>query len=205
MVTHVNVTFLENFNEFRGTLDSLPVGWAVSVNGSTILNVTNDFNGVHSGGVTAGGCYAWMLNSGDYALGYQPITEEFTPGFFMVVVSNATESAVKECYISYEVVCLNNADRSSSLDLEMSFDGVSFSRVNELTFVSPLARDVDAVWQRSLRSCCLMLPQPLSSGHSIWFRWYGDDVAGSSSRDEYGIDNFMITFRFRRGMLIKIQ
>jgi hypothetical protein len=205
VVTQVNIAFSENFNGFRGSLDTLPTGWDISINGSTIATTTNDFNGVHSGGVTAGGCYGWILAGGDYALGYQPTTEEFTPGFFMTTVSNATHHIVKECSISYEVVCLNNADRSSSLDLEVSYDGVSFTRLGEMTFVSSQLHDEGAAWQHFLRSGRIVFIQPLSPGKCIWFRWYGDDAAGSSSRDEYGIDNFTVIFHYRSGMFITIR
>jgi len=209
VVTKFNVVFQEDFNSFRGTLGTMPAGWVVSTNGSTILTTTNDFRGVDPGGVIPGGCYAWNVGTNaqgiDYALGVQPTADSFTPGFFMVVVSNATKAAIKEISLSYEVVCFNNADRSSSLDLEMSLDGISFVKINELAFLSPQTHSSNAVWDRSAYSCKMVLPRALKNEQCLWLRWYGDDSGGSGSRDEYGIDNFKILFHCISGTLLSIH
>jgi hypothetical protein len=205
VVTRSNVLFVEDFNGFRGILATLPAGFSVSLDGTNVLGTTNDFHGVHPGGVTAGGCYAWNTGSNDHALGYQPTSDEFTPGFFMAVISNATGKTVSEISVSYEVVCLNNADRASTLDLEMGMDGIFFKKVTGMSFASPLVQDKPAAWMRSVFSCRLRFASPLGAGQCVWLRWKGDDAGGSSSRDEYGIDNLRIILYYPVGTVITIQ
>lgn len=203
-ILQMNVAFEENFNSFKGTLDSLPAGFSVSFDNTNIMVTTEDFLGISTGGETTGGCYAWNIGSGDYALGCQPTATKFTPGFFMVTISNGTMLAVNEISISYDVVCLNNADRSSSLNLDMSLDGSLFGMVEGMSFVSPATQDHPASWVRSSLSCNIRLKEPVGISQRIWLRWNVDDAAGSSSRDEYGIDNLKVVLHCRKGMVIKI-
>jgi len=205
-VSLAGVPYLENFNGFLGTYETLPVGCFVSLDSSNLLTATNtDFHGIHAGGVTAGGCYAWNVGRNDYALGYQPTDSEFTPGFFLVVVSNATKVVVQELDVSYDVFCLNNADRSSSLDFEISCDGKFYSRLTGLVFVSGQLRDDSGSWVRSARSCHIVFPKPVAVGNCIWLRWLGNDAGGASSRDEYGIDNLRIILHHKGGTVISIR
>jgi len=204
-VSRPNAVYAENFNCFRGTFDSLPEGFFVSLDGNTILTDSNEFLGVHQGGVTAGGCYAWKLGDDDYSLGYQPTSDEFTPGYFMVVVSNATGRTVSEVSISFDVVCLNNADRSSLLVLEMGTENSDFEGVPGMVFTSPMMQDKPAAWVRYGFSCRLRLGRPLKAGQCMRLRWRGDDAGGSSSRDEYGIDNLNVTLHYLAGTVITIQ
>jgi len=205
-VSQAGLPCVETFNGFRGTYETLPAGFSVSLDSTNLLAATNnDFHGVHAGGVTAGGCYAWNLGNGDYALGYQPTESEYTPGFFLAVVSNATKAAVHELDISYDIVCLNNADRSSSLDFEISYDCKLFSRHAVMAFVSVQAHDDAGSWVRVSRSCHIVFPNPVAAGGCIWLRWYGDDAGGTSSRDEFGIDNLKIILHRKAGMVISIR
>lgn len=205
VVQQVNVAVQEDFNSFRGSMETLPVGWDVSSDGSAIMGAGAGFRGVSTGAVTAAGCYAWALGDGNFGLGCQPTADAFTPGFFIVAVSNSTGMAVGELSISYDVVCRNDQDRSSCLELELSLDGVTFDRVQQLTFVSTQPRDTNAVWQTSVRSCRMVLAKALVPGGCLWLRWFGNDVAGSGSRDEVGIDNLRLIFHYTWGTVICIQ
>jgi len=204
VVTQLNVVFEETFDNFRGTLATLPDGFGVSVDGTNVLVTTNDFRGVSDGGETTGGCYAWDTGEGDLALGCQPTEAKFSPGFFLITVSNGTETGVNEISVSYDVACLNNADRSSSLAFEVSLDGVSFQKMDGMTFVSPAGQNGVAVWSRTPYACDIGLQNKLMAGQQIWLRWYLNDAGGSSSRDEYGIDNLRIVFHHRAGTVITI-
>lgn len=203
-VTNLNLACEENFNNFAGTMTTLPAGMGVSIDGTNVIAVTNDFRGISDGGEVTGGCYAWDTGEGDMALGCQPTESKFSPGFFIAIVSNGTGTGINEISVSYDVVCLNNADRSSSLAFEVSLDGVSFRRMDEMTFVSPAGQSDVSAWVRTTYSRDLCLENKLMDGQQIWLRWYLDDAGGSSSRDEYGIDNLRIVFHHRAGTVIAI-
>ncbi|MCK5850758.1 MAG: hypothetical protein KAH23_07570 [Kiritimatiellae bacterium] len=208
-VDQIGVSVHEDFDGLEGTFESLPDGFAVSKDGSNLLSEADgkEFLTSHPGGTSEGACRPWDLEDGDLALGYQPTSDEFSPGFFLVSVSNATGRVVKKIKVSYEVVCLNNENRSSSLDFEYSRNGLTFVRVASLRYVSPVEEDPDASWETFIRSINLELSVPLQNGSLIWFRWYGDDmnIGGSGSRDEYGINNLSVTFAEGDGIVIVIQ
>jgi hypothetical protein len=196
----------EGFDLFRGTFATLPAGFSVSKDGSTFMSYgDDDFRGVSPGNVTPGGAYAWTVGRDDQALGYQPTAEEFTPGCFLASVSNATGSEIHSLLVSYEVVFLNNADRSSSLDLEFSLDGKAFARIPDASFTTPAQRESTSFWRSSLRSVTIVFRPHLLPGSRVWLRWQGDDVGGSGSRDEYGINRLRITPREPEGTVLSIR
>ena len=203
-VTQLNVVYEEKFNSFTGTLDALPDGFWVSIDGTNLVVTTNDFRGVSDGGEVTGGCYAWDTGEGNLALGCQPTEAKFSPGFFLLSVLNLTGVGVNEISVLYDVVCLNNADRSSSMSFEFSLDGVSFQRIDAMTFVSPAEQERSTAWFFTPYACNISFPEKLTGGAQIWLRWYLDDAGGSASRDEYGIDNFRIIFHYRAGTVISI-
>ncbi|MBN2300880.1 MAG: hypothetical protein JXN60_00055 [Lentisphaerae bacterium] len=198
---------LEDFNSFLGTYESMPTGFAVSKDGSILLCDTNtaDFRGVHSGGTVEGACLAWNLSDGDHALGYQPTEDEFTPGFFLLAISNCTGQTIARLDVSYDVVFYNNEDRSSYLQLEYSSDGKTFTTIGSSHCTTPLEADIAPAWS----NCCYLLhvvcSQAVSAGSCMWLRWYGDDNAGTGRRDEYGINNVTVTPRPVCGTVISVR
>ena len=193
VLTQLDVPVDESFDEFRGTLTTLPEGFSVSEKTNVPMEEGDvDFRGVSPGGVITGGCYAWAVAPDDYALGFQPTDNKFTPGYFMVVASNATGSSLSSLALSYDIVFLNDQDRSSTLDLDVSLDGSVFSRIQEAAFCTPQARETPASWKQCARSVRVRFGGPLSPGAKVWIRWKGNDGGGSGSRDEYRINNFRI-------------
>jgi hypothetical protein len=204
VILQLRVPYEENFNSFMGTQATMPTGFSVSSNAITPIG-TNGFCGVDDGGVTKGGCYAWAIASNNYVLGYQPTEREFTPGYFLLSLSNATASVVRNVDLAYDIVVLNNEGRSSSLDCEISTDDTHFHRVAELHFVSPGAASTPATWLTVTESAHIPLPCNVAPGGRLWIRWLGDDAGGSGSRDEYGIDNVRIVLRPHTGTVISVQ
>lgn len=206
-VTRMKKPVTEGFGGFVGTYGSLPVGFSVSKDGSTLLAATNslDFRGIHSGGTVEGSCLAWDRYGGNYALGYQPTEAEFTPGYFLLVLSNSTGSAIGRVDVSYEVTYYNNENRGSSLALEYSPNGTSFVSVAGSVVTTPQVEDASPSWTNVARSCQLTFKPPVQDGSLIWIRWMGDDAGGSGSRDEYGIDNVSIVARPPGGTVISVR
>jgi hypothetical protein len=205
-ISAVGGKFGTDFNCFTGTFTSLPAGFAVSSSGLSLMDTSEQgYMGVSTGGVTTGGCYAWMLDNNDMAMGCQPTADKFTPGFFMVSVSNATGKVVKSISVKFDVVCLNNEDRSSSLNLFYSCDGTQFVAVAGCSYISPAAESSAITWEKTPLSGRFWLKPSLQPGGRLWLRWYLHDAGGSGSRDEYGIDNLAITLHEPDGTVISVR
>ena len=206
VVTTIGALIEEQFNSFAGTHATLPDGFTVSKDGKFAMAVDDeDFRGVKESATATGGCYAWVLGGDNHALGYQPTEDEFTAGFFAAQISNATGRIVREMTVSYDIICRNNENRSTGMDLQYSRDGVSYETVAGMGFVSVEAEDSSPTWQTQPRSIRIKLSPVLSAGQCIFLRWSSDDVGGAGSRDEIGIDDVGIIFHRPRGTVIYIQ
>ncbi len=201
----VNTAIVEKFDDFEGTAHSLPPGFAVSKDGIGIMSAGDeDFRGISPGNVTAGGCYAWRIGDGDRALGYQPTSDEFTPGFFQLTISNATGRLLRHVEVSYVIVWQNNADRASCLELCFSTDGIYFETLAGSRFVTPGPKEACAGWSRRHFDFLITLPDALKPGSIFRLRWRGDDAGGSGSRDEYGIDELSIKAKAALGTVFRV-
>ena len=181
----------EDFNSFEGTYASLPKSMMVSNDGTNLMSASDsDFRGINDGDLSTGGCYAWEVGTNDFALGYQPTTSEFTPGFFEVCFSNSSDITYRFIKVEYDFVVLNNENRSSKLQLQFHLmDG----RIGGLsTATTEEAEDKPAEWNSIRAACRVQPPEPIAPGEVFKLRWYGDDSSGSGARDEHGIDNIYV-------------
>jgi hypothetical protein len=175
-----------------GQLDS--DNW--SVNGFSDGNMafggtetTGDFaRGITDGtGKTTGGIYN---NSSGDMLWIQPIGSDFTPGNLTARYQNNTGSAITSIDISYEIHCLNDQERANSFNFSWSLDGVIFTSESSLDYISTEASTglTDNV-SRNISIGGLNIP----AAAFFFIRWEGNDVSGSGSRDEFGLDNVQLT------------
>lgn len=128
---------------------------------------------------------------GDFALGVQPGSSDFTPGTFELRLQNQSGNTVSHVRIDYNILARNNADRSSSLNLAYSLDGVDFVPVPSMEFTSPEAAD-ELGWQSELYGTAIT-GLAIPDGDFFYFQWRSDDVGGSGSRDELALDNIEVT------------
>lgn len=156
-------------------------------------HTTGDFaRGSKSGGVSFGGVYAFDVGIGDIILGIQPIEADFTPGDITLVVTNTTGSTAANVYISYEIWTLNNEERANSLNFSYALDDSAiYTDVAELNFTTPEAADPIPAWSSTTMSTTITGIN-LANNAAIYLKWTGDDVSGSGSRDEYGIDDIEV-------------
>ena len=196
----------ESFNAFCGTHASLPAGIVVSKDGlSGMAPDDADFRGVSNGGVTTGGCYAWETAAGNRSIGCQPTTDKFTPGWIQASFSNSSHRAYRFLKIQFDAVCLNNENRSSTLNLELRLSSGRVVPVAAAAFQSDEAAGLSASWTRTQRTCCIAIPEPIQNGQSFSLRWIVDDKGGSGSRDEYGIDNIEVKGLYSVGTVITLR
>ena len=148
--------------------------------------------GTSGGSVTSAGIYAFTVGAGDHALGVQPTGSEWTPGNIHMRFINTSDSLITDLNISYDVYVYNDGGRSNSFNFFHSTDGVSYTYEPASDFQSPEAADGSPSWNATTISVSL-------SGLSIadstiyYFRWEGADSSGGGSRDEFALDNIIIT------------
>ncbi len=195
----------ETFDCFEGTYLSLTNGFSVYKEYRTVMtNGDLDFRGVCEGGVTAGGCYSLQTASNNRALGFQPTDTKYTPGIIEMRITNASPYDIRTFSLSYDVVCLNNSDRSSSIKLEYGSPNVLSDTASSINNLTPLLKDVSPVWTYSNVVAEIKPGYVLKRGACFVIRWIFDDAGGSGARDEYGIDNIKITARSAGGTVIYI-
>ncbi|CAN5410418.1 hypothetical protein BH23VER1_BH23VER1_02090 [soil metagenome] len=184
-----------------GQLDSNM--WAVSGLSDGPLDfgesgTSGDFaRGTSPGGVTTGGVYAFDVDNVDAsvnrALGIQPIGSDFTPGAFTLRLQNSSGAMLTRLEVAYDVLVLNNADRSNSFNFTHSPESTSgFMAVPSLDFTSPEGGDLTPSWTRAGRSISLTGLE-IADQDFYYLQWTGDDVGGSGSRDEFALDNITIS------------
>ena len=196
----------EDFQAFRGSWQTLPDGFAVSLDGITMMGETSaDFLGVHAGGTRTGGCYSWLLPQTNYVIGCQATAEKFTPGFFQVAISNATGERVEEMTVEYLVWYLNDVERASVVKLETGRGIESLREVTACRFLTPAQPVLPAQWENTSRSSVVAFRPALMPGETIRIRWTCDDAGGSGSRDEIGIDDVRVTLFPPKGTVVSIR
>jgi len=186
-------------NPVAGQLDSDVWKFEGFSEGSTSFGgtyVTGDFaRGERSGGVGTGGIYAFDIdNLGDICLGVQPIGTDFTPGNITLKIENQTGNVITSILISYDIYEFNDQNRSSSISCSHSPDDITYQEEGDLDHITQEAMSTDPSWLATAKSIEIT-DLFILTGESYYFQWTGDDVGGSGSRDEIGLDNISITVK----------
>lgn len=149
------------------------------------------------GGKSSGGVYAFntlpTVDVIDAILGVQPTGTNFTPGSLQLKLTNNAGAAITDLTVSYDFKVFNNENRSSSFDLALDTnnDGTCETSTTGFSTVTPAAEDNPASWQTSAFSNTITgLNIPVGQSYVLCFE--SDDSSGSSSRDEFGIDNIVV-------------
>lgn len=197
--------FTENFSTFTGAgfaptpaagqLDSDTWRLTGFSDGSMTFGSTNtsgDFaRGTSTGGVTTGGVYAFNVGAGNIILGIQPTADDFTPGEITLRIQNTTGTTINELNVSYDIFYRNDQARANSLNFRYSSDDITYTAIGALDFTTPAAADALG-WQSVSRSTTIT-GLSIPDGSFVYLQWIGDDVSGTGSRDEYGIDNINVS------------
>jgi uncharacterized repeat protein (TIGR01451 family) len=208
-IVHANsqVLFSEDFTGFAGTgFAPSPVPGQLDSNLWRVLGMsdgdgtfggthtTGDFaRGTSTGGVTTGGVYAFDVDgAGNMILGVQPGGSDFTPGSFDLRLQNNTGDVIEALAISYQIWVYNDQNRANSLNFAYSLDDVTYTAVPELDYTTPEGADSPPSWFSVDRET-ILVGFSLNPGDFIYLRWESDDVSGSGSRDEFGIDDIEVT------------
>lgn len=151
-------------------------------------NVTGDHaRGVTAGGVSSGGIYAL---SGLDMIWIQPAGSDFTPGTLTLRVLNNSGTTLNTFDLSYLIYVFNDQGRGNSFNLAYSTDDVSYTNVTALDYTS--ADVATGTFDSIVKSTTIAFAN-VPNGSYLYLRWYGDDVSGSGSRDEFGLDNISVS------------
>lgn len=158
--------------------------------GSTLT--TLDFaNGTSTGNVSAGGIFAFDVGSSNITLGVQPTGNDWSPGSFILRIQNNTGEIIDTLDISYSIFVKNDQPRANSFNFSHSSDNISYTSVTGLDYTSPAALDALG-WIEVTRNVTIT-GMNIHQLEMYYLKWSGDDVSGSGSRDEFGLDNVSIT------------
>ena len=109
--------------------------------------------GTSTGGVTAGGIYAFQVVTGNYILGVQPAGSDFTPGDMIVRIQNETGASLSGNFsVSYKIWARNDQGYANSLNFSCSLDGTTWTSVPALDYITAAAADSTPAWSSTDRS-----------------------------------------------------
>lgn len=131
-------------------------------------------------GVLNGNCYGWQVTGGDYS-----------PGATVLKIENNTGDTIRALQIDYDIMVNNDQERANSVNLSYAYNDVDYTAVAALDYTSPEASDANG-WTVVDRSF-LLSNITINPGALFYLRWESDDISGSGSRDELGIDNISLT------------
>ena len=148
--------------------------------------------GGSSGGVFSGGLYSFEVSPGDSALGVQPTASDWTPGDMILMVINNSGEDVDSIYLSYDLYINNNEARGNSFNFGWNINNSnSFNNVPALNETSLQASQGSVLWVAFNKETTIN--STLNDGDTLYLAWSGADVNGSGSRDEFALDNIVVT------------
>lgn len=158
---------------------------------------SGDFaRGSSTGGVSTGGIYGFDVDPDagfDWALGFQPIGSDLTPGAATLVVTNATGAILDRLDLEYQALVRNDGDRSSLFGFAYSSNDTDYQSLDGLQVNSSLIADTNPQWVAVTRKTSLA-GLNLLSGASFFLQWRLDDLSGTGNRDEWALDNIDLLF-----------
>ena len=175
-------------------------GWnegALNYGGTRITAGTDYTRGAVNTAQGTGGIYAFTGAPGSVAnptMMFQPGGSDFAPGTVTLRLRNDGTTIINQLVVSYNLYVRNDQGRSSSFNFSYSNDGVNFTSVPALDYTSIEAVDLLG-WTLTPGSPRSTTISSISFPPTTFYyiRWSSADVAGSGSRDEFGLDDISVT------------
>ncbi|HEY0091294.1 MAG TPA: choice-of-anchor D domain-containing protein, partial [Flavobacterium sp.] len=175
------------------------IGWA---NGDLLFGglMVNPAHGRGSvaGGVVTEGIYAYTDTPASVAnptLLIQPADGDFAPGSIALRIKNNGTANITQLTISYNLFVRNDENTSSSFNFSHSADNVVYQADASMDYTSPDVADafqwvsVDTAPSRST----IISGINIAPNGFYYIRWTCEDVSGTGPRDEFGLDDIVIT------------
>ena len=149
--------------------------------------------------VTQGGIYAYVgaPNSvANPAMMFQPGGSDFTPGNLTLRIRNDGSSIINQLAISYKIYQRNDMGRSNSFNLSYSYDDVNYTPFTVYDYVTPGTADLAGWVLGSNMTGSSITGLNIPPTTMFYLRWTSDDVSGTGSRDEIGLDDINIVANY---------
>jgi predicted RNA-binding protein with TRAM domain len=147
--------------------------------------------GQSNGTVTSVGPYSFQVSNGNRAWGIQPTSGDWTPGHLTLRIQNQTGGSLNSISLSFKIWVLNNEARSNSFNFSHSSDNSTYTSASALNLSSTATAEGTPTWKSYTRVVTISGLNIPNSGY-YYLRWSGDDVSGSSSRDEFALDDITV-------------
>ncbi|WP_088283643.1 ExeM/NucH family extracellular endonuclease [Ideonella sp. A 288] len=149
--------------------------------------------GAATNAVTTGGVYAFQVEAGNVAFGFQPGGDDVTPGALQLRLVNTTGASVGELRLDYDLWVRNDQPRGNSVAVQYSLDGgASFVTVPGLGATSPAAAQAGATFARTAFDLQVIGGLDIAPGAAVIVQWLTDDAGGAGARDEFAFDNILV-------------
>jgi len=177
-----------------GQLDSnliIANGFSGSLAYGDTSPISGDYaRGFNDGGTATGGLYNFEFDAGNPTFGIHPGGSDFTPGTVDLRIENTSGKTLTSFDISYLVYVNNDQGRGNSLNFSYSTDNMTFTDVTALDLTSADAADgLGFVSNEKMTS----ISATVLDGEYLYIRFSGNDETGSGSRDEFAIDDILVT------------
>lgn len=160
---------------------------------------TDSTRGPSTGNVSTGGFYGFDVdnnaNTVNRALGVQPGGSDWTPGTVTLRLQNTSGQVISQLAVSYLIYYRNDQNRANSFNFSHSADNSAYTGVAAIDFTSGEAASTDdppIPWAATSRTTTLT-GLSIPDNAYYYLRWSGDDVSGSDARDEFALDDIVIT------------
>ncbi|MFA7361612.1 MAG: kelch repeat-containing protein [Candidatus Kapaibacterium sp.] len=160
--------------------------------GETHTTANTDYTrGESTGGVTTEGIYAFEVNSGNRALGFQPGDVDWTPGKATLKIRNKTGTTITSFLVCYTIYSRNDMESSSDFNFEHSADDITYTEIASMNFTTPETADEFPSWKANVRTIKIEVISVQNDG-VYYLRWKGNDASGTGERDECSLDDIQI-------------
>ena len=147
--------------------------------------------GQTSAAVTTGGTYSLTVSGSDRAIWFQPGGSDFDPGFLELRIANNTGATLTQATIAFDWIYRNDQARSDALTLLYSVDGTSFTNLPAAAVTTPAAAAGTGL--TTTPESLTVTGLNVAAGGYLYFRFAHASVAGSGSRDEFGVNSLSVT------------
>jgi hypothetical protein len=153
--------------------------------------------GMVATGVVTHGIYSYTDTPATVAnpcLMVQPAAGEFAPGSITLRIRNNGTTNLTQLQVNYNLFVRNDENRSNSFNFSHSNDNLVFQNEPILDYASPDVADAFQ-WVQvgvSPSRSIIITGINVAPGGYYYVRWSSDDISGSGSRDEFGLDDIYI-------------
>ncbi|MEW6196814.1 MAG: T9SS type A sorting domain-containing protein [Bacteroidota bacterium] len=148
--------------------------------------------------VTTGGIYSYTgspQSSSDPALMLQPGSTDFTSGTITLKIVNNTGSTITQVTVEYDLYVRNDQGKSNLFNFSYSTDNSTYTSISSLDYSSTEIADGSPTWslvETSPSRSTTIANLDIRDGSEFYIRWTGNEVSGSGSMDEFGLDDISV-------------